>query len=54
MVQDLPPPGGFPNSFTFKRNLPARGPSGALLLSGVTGIILFGVFMNRQSTHIIQ
>jgi hypothetical protein len=54
MTQDLPPRGGFPSQFNYKRNLPARGPSGAILLAGVTGIILFGVVMNRKSTFIIQ
>ncbi len=54
MPQDLPPQGGFPSQFNYKRNLPSRGPSGALLLAGVTGIILFGVVMNRKSSSIIQ
>ena len=54
MPQDLPPQGGFPSQFTYKRNLPARGPSGAVLLAGVSGVILFGIVMNRKSKSIIQ
>ncbi|KAI9140877.1 GRIM-19, partial [Paraphysoderma sedebokerense] len=40
-VQDLPPPGGF-GSVRYKRNLPSRGPSGAVLFAGVIGIMTYG------------
>ena len=33
MSQDLPPAGGFPNPVRYARNLPRRGPSGAVILA---------------------
>ncbi|WFD30402.1 hypothetical protein MSPP1_001421 [Malassezia sp. CBS 17886] len=41
--QDLPPKGGFA-PIRYKRNLPARGPSGTVLLAGVLGISIFGFY----------
>lgn len=53
MVQDLPPPGGF-SPLNYKRNLPSKGPSGAVLLAGVTGMIFFSLFLHRKSVHLRQ
>ena len=50
-MQDLPPKGGF-SPLDYKRNIPAKGPSGAVLLSGVTGMIFFGLYLHRKSVHL--
>lgn len=50
-MQDLPPKEGF-SPLNHKRNLPAKGPSGAVLLAGVTGMICFGLYLHRKSVHI--
>ncbi|KAL2917568.1 hypothetical protein HK105_202853 [Polyrhizophydium stewartii] len=42
MSQDLPPAGGFPETVHYKRYLPARGPSGAVMILGVLGIMVYG------------
>jgi len=47
-VQDLPPPGGFP-TLKYKRNLPSRGPSGAVLFAGFLGVVTYGWYWNIQS-----
>ena len=39
--QDLPPPGGF-EQIRYRRNLPVRGPGGALVFAGVFGVCAFG------------
>ncbi|GAA5921607.1 hypothetical protein JCM21900_004410 [Sporobolomyces salmonicolor] len=39
--QDLPPAGGF-NPIKYKRNLPTKGPSGAIVFSAVTAVCAFG------------
>ncbi|KAH6562852.1 hypothetical protein BASA50_003040 [Batrachochytrium salamandrivorans] len=41
-VQDLPPAGGFPHTIRYKRYLPSRGPSGAVLILGTLGIMAYG------------
>lgn len=41
-MQDLPPPGGFPNAIRYQRFLPQRGPSGALIFMALAGIIGYG------------
>lgn len=41
-VQDFPPPGGFPNTIKYARNLPRRGPSGAVVLAAVFGLMTYG------------
>lgn len=42
-IRDMPPTGGF-EAVKFKRNLPFRGPSGAVILAGVTGICVYGFY----------
>ncbi|SCZ92488.1 BZ3500_MvSof-1268-A1-R1_Chr5-2g07906 [Microbotryum saponariae] len=39
--QDLPPAGGF-EAIKYKRNLPTKGPGGALIFGAVTAICAFG------------
>ncbi|GAA5876763.1 hypothetical protein JCM5296_003268 [Sporobolomyces johnsonii] len=39
--QDLPPAGGY-NPIKYKRNLPTKGPSGAIVFSAVAAICAFG------------
>ncbi|KAJ3117227.1 NADH dehydrogenase 1 alpha subcomplex subunit 13 ndufa13/GRIM19 [Phlyctochytrium bullatum] len=41
-VQDLPPTGGFPQTIQYKRNIPARGPSGVVMIIGTIGIMAYG------------
>eukprot|EP00123_Amoebidium_parasiticum_P019328 comp24576_c0_seq1/m.46785 comp24576_c0_seq1/g.46785 ORF comp24576_c0_seq1/g.46785 comp24576_c0_seq1/m.46785 type:complete len:133 (-) comp24576_c0_seq1:47-445(-) len=48
--QDLPPKGGFP-AFSFKRQLPARGPSGATLFLGTTAVCLTGLLIMGQGNR---
>ena len=45
--RDMPPPGGFEN-VKYKRNLPFRGPSGAVVLAGVFGVCAFGFYKLGQ------
>jgi NADH dehydrogenase (ubiquinone) 1 alpha subcomplex subunit 13 len=49
-VQDMPPPGGFPKIET-ARNLPDRGPSGAMLWGGSALIIMWGFAMVGRENH---
>jgi hypothetical protein len=53
-MQDLPPKGGFDGSFVYKRNLPSKGPNGAVLLTAVTVMIGCGLFLHRRSVHLMQ
>lgn len=46
-VQDRPPPGGYPE-VPFRRNLPARGLSGAALLVVGATAILGGLYVVAQ------
>ncbi|KAK8849752.1 hypothetical protein IAR55_005087 [Kwoniella newhampshirensis] len=39
--QDMPPSGGY-ETIRYKRNLPLRGPSGAMIFGGVAAICAFG------------
>jgi NADH dehydrogenase (ubiquinone) 1 alpha subcomplex subunit 13 len=41
-MQDSAPAGGFPQTITYKRNLPKRGPSGALLITAAFGLMTYG------------
>ena len=41
--RDMPPAGGFDN-VKYKRNLPFRGPSGLVILGGVTAICAYGFY----------
>jgi len=43
--QDLPPAGGYPR-IPYLRNLPKRGPSGAVIWLGVIGVTTFGLINN--------
>lgn len=52
-MQDLPPKGGF-EALPYRRHLPARGPSGAVLLTAVASVVLTGLCLSRRSTAIIQ
>jgi len=45
--QDLPPPGGF-EAVRYKRNLPLKGPSGLVILAGVTLICGYGFYKVGQ------
>ncbi|KAI9000805.1 GRIM-19 [Trametes punicea] len=39
----MPPPGGF-EAIRYKRNLPLRGPSGLVILGGVTAVCAYGFY----------
>lgn len=41
MAQDLPPAQGFPE-IKYRRYLPKRGPSGAVIIAGIFGLSVFG------------
>ncbi|KAI9023369.1 GRIM-19, partial [Hyaloraphidium curvatum] len=41
-AQDLPPKGGFPTPVRYARNLPRRGPSGAVILVVGLGAMAYG------------
>ncbi|KAJ3055842.1 hypothetical protein HK097_009045 [Rhizophlyctis rosea] len=41
-VQDMPPPGGFPQTIKYERYLPKRGPSGVVLFGGMIAIMAYG------------
>ncbi|KAI0796938.1 B16.6 subunit of GRIM-19, NADH:ubiquinone oxidoreductase [Abortiporus biennis] len=41
--QDMPPAGGF-EAVKYKRNLPFRGPSGLVILGGVTAVCAYGFY----------
>ncbi|KAL7282570.1 hypothetical protein ACG7TL_004041 [Trametes sanguinea] len=43
MPLDMPPPGGF-EAIKYKRNLPLRGPSGLVILGGVTAVCAYGFY----------
>lgn len=43
----MPPPGGF-NRIKYKRNLPIRGPSSAVVLAATIGICSFGFYRLGQ------
>ncbi|CAH7675371.1 GRIM-19 [Phakopsora pachyrhizi] len=45
--QDLPPTGGYA-PIKFKRNLPVKGPSGAVLIGAVFGICTLGFYRYGQ------
>lgn len=40
--QDLPPAAGFPTPVRYARNLPRRGPSGAVILVVGVGVMAYG------------
>ena len=41
--RDMPPAGGF-EAIKYKRNLPLRGPSGLVILGGVTAVCAYGFY----------
>lgn len=41
--RDMPPSGGF-DAIKYKRNLPLRGPSGIVILGGVTALCAYGFY----------
>ncbi|KAJ3196296.1 hypothetical protein HK101_009404 [Irineochytrium annulatum] len=48
-VQDRPPANGFPQTIAFKRNIPLRGPSGAVIFLATIGIMGYGFYWIGQS-----
>jgi NADH dehydrogenase (ubiquinone) 1 alpha subcomplex subunit 13 len=48
--QELPRPGGFP-SIRYQRNLPKRGPSGFVLLVGITTLCGLGFYRSIQGIN---
>ena len=42
-VQDAAPQGGFPTTIRYQRNLPRRGPSGAVVLLVAGAIMTYGI-----------
>lgn len=51
--QDMPPPGPHP-AVPYARHIPRRGPSGAVLLGGVVGIVSFGYYMHYRGLLVQQ
>ncbi len=51
MQQDSAPKGGFPTTITYKRNLPKRGPSGAVILAAAFGIMTYGFVKLADDNH---
>lgn len=47
-TRDLPPRGGF-GPVRYKRNLPAKGPSGIALLATMVGLTTFGFYRVGQN-----
>jgi NADH dehydrogenase (ubiquinone) 1 alpha subcomplex subunit 13 len=45
--QDLPPKGGF-SEIKYRRYLPKRGPSGLVIVAGVTAVSAFGFYKVYQ------
>lgn len=45
--RDMPPPGGY-ETLKYKRNLPLKGPSGAVLFGGVFAICIAGFYRLGQ------
>lgn len=48
--QDLPPQGGF-DPVRYKRNIPKRGPSGAVLLAGGAAVSIYGFYVYLQGVQ---
>ena len=54
VVQDGPPPGGFP-SIRYARRLPSTGPTGFTLFAVGTAVMAFGFYRVRYvSCHMIR
>jgi len=49
-LQDRPRPGGFPK-YRYARNVPARGPHGALIFAGGIGVMLVGFSFVISGRH---
>ena len=49
VVQDGPPPGGFP-SIRYARRLPSTGPTGFTLFAVATAVMAFGFYRVRLSS----
>jgi NADH dehydrogenase (ubiquinone) 1 alpha subcomplex subunit 13 len=47
-TQDLPPKGGF-DTIRFQRNMPKRGPTGFVFLTGLTALMGYGWYWNVQT-----
>ena len=47
-IQDFAPKGGFPQTIRYARNLPRRGPSGAVVLATVFGIMTYGFMKTAE------
>jgi len=50
-VQDMPPPGGYPE-INIKRRTPARGPSGLQIWLGFTAVVGYGFYQLGQVSGI--
>ncbi|PSC75101.1 NADH dehydrogenase [ubiquinone] 1 alpha subcomplex subunit 13-B isoform B [Micractinium conductrix] len=50
VVQDGPPPGGFP-SFRYARRVPSTGPSGITLFAAGAAVMAFGFYKVGQSNR---
>ncbi|KAJ3086955.1 hypothetical protein HK102_012108 [Quaeritorhiza haematococci] len=48
-IQDLPPPGGFPETIRYQRYLPKRGPSGLTMFVAMFGIMGYGWYWVAKS-----
>ncbi|PVU99354.1 hypothetical protein BB559_000760 [Furculomyces boomerangus] len=46
-TQDLPPKDGFPK-ISYRRNLPKKGPTGIVILSGIAAMMTFGWYRVYQ------
>ena len=55
--RDMPPAGGF-EAVKYKRNLPFRGPSGLVILAGVTAVCAYGFYRlgkgNLEKRYVIH
>ncbi|KAJ3260814.1 hypothetical protein HK103_007377 [Boothiomyces macroporosus] len=49
--QDSAPAGGFPTTIKYKRNLPTRGPSGAVLLLVAGAAMTYGLVKTTENTR---
>ncbi|EDQ85537.1 uncharacterized protein MONBRDRAFT_11846 [Monosiga brevicollis MX1] len=50
VLQDMPPAGGY-TSVPYKRNVPYRGPHGAVLFAGAIGVMAYGFYKVIQGNQ---
>ncbi len=53
LLQDMPPPGGFP-SVRIDRRLPSTGPTGVTLLLGACAVLTYGYYKVRISQCLLR